>query len=152
MSEEKWIDVTSVEQLKPGTRVRYKDCGYNGWIGGDGDIRTVNAEGKVTDKSGSFVWDAQELIDTWDRVQILNEEEPFVFDPDKRIDPDEPTNGERADKAACALEAFVSQGSCEPDEADIRDLIADLLHLCDRQGIDAEAQLASARSNWQLQR
>ena len=81
--------------------------------------------------------------------EILHE-----FDPDRRSDPDEPSNGERANHARKALDAFLrSTGEARRvDEEAVRDLIADLLHLCDREGLSGRAALLGARSNWLLER
>jgi hypothetical protein len=68
------------------------------------------------------------------------------FKPNYRVDgPDTPSNGERANRAALALKAYI--GSEEPDEANLSDLLSDLRHLADRDGIDfaREFERATAR-------
>ena len=80
----------------------------------------------------------------------------FRFRANRAVDGDGcPTNGTRADWAAAGLAGFLA-ATGEADAGDNRDsigdLIADLLHLCDREGIDAEAVLESARHNWEYER
>lgn len=81
----------------------------------------------------------------------------FKFDPDKR-DPDDPTtemtNGARADHAEKALRAFL-EATGEPSRIDddaVRDLMADLLHWCDRDGADGRKIMAAARRDWCAER
>ena len=80
----------------------------------------------------------------------------FKFKPNKCVDGDGcPSNATRAAWAEAGLCAFlVATG--EPNDGDNRDsigdLIADLLHLCDRIDVDATAVLAAARHNWECER
>ena len=81
----------------------------------------------------------------------------FKFSPDKRDpdDPDAPTNGERAHHAAKALDAFLrSTGESRTvDEDAVRDLIADLGHYCDREGIKFFRKITTrAKRDWLVER
>ena len=77
----------------------------------------------------------------------------FRFKPNKRSDAECPTNGTLAEWADAGIRGFLD-ATGEPNcyEDSIRDLMADLLHLCDREGIDTEAVLASAKFNWECER
>lgn len=58
--------------------------------------------------------------------------DPDTYRPPLPPDPDG-LNGDRADWAERALEAFMEATGTDPCDA-ISDLVADLLHLCDRKG------------------
>lgn len=78
----------------------------------------------------------------------------FKFDPAKRDDPDGPTNGHRAEQAEMGVEA-ANRHRGEPvqiDEDGIRDLLADLGHLCDREGLDFVKIVATATKDWRAER
>jgi hypothetical protein len=77
----------------------------------------------------------------------------FKFKPDKH-EPGCSSNGTRAENAErtmCA-EGCAYDLSNDTLEAGIGDLMADLLHLCDREGIDGEAMLKRVEMNWQAER
>lgn len=78
------------------------------------------------------------------------------FDPEKQEsgDPLEPRNGQRAEAAACAVKARSDfYGECNKlDEDGIRDLLTDLLHLCDREKVSVRKVLGLARRGWQAER
>lgn len=71
---------------------------------------------------------------------------------DKRELPADPEgmNDERAQWAGVALRAFRDETKCEADEAP-GDLIADLMHWCDRNGMDFEAVLTQAREHYRVE-
>ena len=78
----------------------------------------------------------------------------FVFKNKIGDDPDEPSNEQRADWGAAAVYGFLDAtgepgGVCEDS---IRDLIADVLHLADREGLDAMYILDAATRDWQAER
>ena len=56
-------------------------------------------------------------------------------------------NGTRADAAEHAVSAFMGATSTDREDA-IADLLTNLQHLCDREGIDFAAQLARANRNY----
>ena len=71
-----------------------------------------------------------------------------------------PCNGTRAEWAETALHAFLA-ATGEADhtgdegysgEDEITDLLTDLLHFCDKKGIDAEEILGRAKRNWEHER
>lgn len=68
-------------------------------------------------------------------------------------DPDD-LNDDRAEWAQHALDQFAQLtgmdegGGNEEDETVLGDLLADLMHWCDRHGVDFEAKLAGARANY----
>jgi hypothetical protein len=68
---------------------------------------------------------------------------------DKRELPPDPErmNDARAYWAGVALRAFRGETNCEADEAP-GDLLADLMHWCDRNGMDFETLLDGARRNY----
>lgn len=59
-----------------------------------------------------------------------------------------PTNGQRADYAEIGLKAYLKGCGDGPDEANIRDLIANLLHLAHRQGLDPSEEVHAALRDW----
>lgn len=59
----------------------------------------------------------------------------------------QPTNNKRAERAMKAVGAW--RGYEVGDEADLRDLLTDLMHLCRRDKVDFEGQLAIAWRNFQ---
>ena len=72
----------------------------------------------------------------------------------KRTSPEGGTtnNEDRAKTAerACAAAAFARGDMFDAEDPSIvTDLIADLCHLCDREGWDAEELIRSALMNWQ---
>ena len=73
------------------------------------------------------------------------------IDPD---DPGSPTNGARAAHAEAALSAFLaSTGEARRiDEDAVGDLLADLLHYCDREGFDGRELIDRAQRNWRYER
>lgn len=79
----------------------------------------------------------------------------FKFKPNK-CDPDDPTttvtNGQRAKSATDALWAWRAAKGEGIDPSNVTDLIADLGHLCDREGQDFEAAVKSAMINWRAER
>lgn len=81
----------------------------------------------------------------------------FKFDPAKR-DPIDPsttrTNGQRAIDAEEAVQvACRARGETgTPDEDSVRDLLADLGHLCDREGLDFVKIVATATKDWRAER
>jgi len=79
----------------------------------------------------------------------------FKFNPEKRgEDPLEPSNGERADRADAALRAFLGSAGepPEPDEDAVRDLLADVAHWCDREGILFRTIVKTAARDWRVER
>lgn len=73
------------------------------------------------------------------------------FRPNRDVDKCGRTNNDRANRAAVAL---ITHREGEPvDEADLRDLLANLMHMCDRDGTwDFEAELRSAARNYRDER
>jgi hypothetical protein len=75
---------------------------------------------------------------------------------DKPIPPDpEGQNDDRASWAAHAIEAFSDitnmRNDGEDDETILGDLLTDLMHWCDRQGIDFDTKLITARVNYAVE-
>lgn len=69
------------------------------------------------------------------------------FRPNHRTDSRSPTNGERAHAASLALATH--RGPAQPDEADLQDLLTDLMHLAHRDDLDFENYLTSARRRFE---
>lgn len=64
------------------------------------------------------------------------------------------TNGHRAEQAEMGVEA-ANRHRGEPvriDEDGIRDLLADLGHLCDREGLDFVKIVTTATKDWRAER
>ena len=78
----------------------------------------------------------------------------FKFKENKRTDPDGPTNGKRAEQAEFGVEAAsrARGDAVSIDEDGIRDLLADLGHLCDREGYDYKSLLDLAWDDWRAER
>jgi len=53
-------------------------------------------------------------------------------------------NHDRAEWAAVALDTFIKHTRTDAQSA-VQDLVTDLMHLCDRSGLDFEAELERAR-------
>lgn len=67
----------------------------------------------------------------------------------------EPTNDERADRIDSTMQAYCLALECrdfECDEDDIKDMLTDLMHFCQRAGIDFEANLQTARMNYEAEK
>lgn len=79
----------------------------------------------------------------------------FKFREGKRSNiPDGLTNGKRAEQAEFAVEA-ASRARGEAvtiDEDGIRDLLADLGHLCDRERLDFPGIVNTAEKDWRSER
>ena len=77
----------------------------------------------------------------------------FRFKPNKRSDAECPTNGTLAEWADAGIRGFLD-ATGEPNcyEDSIRDLMADLLHLCDREGVAATAAIDWAMRRWEEER
>ena len=163
-----WVTVKDPKELKPGDRLRYTDyqdpcdSDWRGCSPGLPDIRCVSPDGcHIIDKNGAYVyfWTVATLVRDWRTVQVWRPSVPapaFRFAPDKSVtwDPGSPTNGRRASCAETAVREFLCSTG-EPqvtDETAIADLMADLLHLCDRLGLDGETLAADAVTNWKRER
>lgn len=72
------------------------------------------------------------------------------FQPHRRTEPHTPTNGQRAERAYRALD-YWRKGD-EADEADFSDLLADLMHYADEQGLDFDRESQRARSHYYTER
>lgn len=76
----------------------------------------------------------------------------FKFKPNKKPDGAVICNGTKADHAEMARTTWREATCTGDDESNIADLIADLGHLCDRDGLDFEAAIESALINWRAER
>lgn len=88
-------------------------------------------------------------------MSATTKEKPFKFDKDKRVDgPDSCSNGERAERAYRTLLVYCQHmgDGTKPDDEGLRDLLSDLMHLCDEMGMDLDEALALARNNWEAER
>lgn len=68
---------------------------------------------------------------------------------------DEPTNEERADRIDTVMQAYcltLEGRDFDGDEDDVKDLLADLMHFCERMEIDFEENLRVARNNYEHER
>ena len=74
-----------------------------------------------------------------------------------QLDPqtDEPTNEERANRIDTVMQAYcltLESRDFEGDEDDVKDLLTDLMHFCERMEIDFEENLRVARDNYEHER
>ena len=77
----------------------------------------------------------------------------FKFNPDKMVDADTFTNGQRAERGEKAVRLSPDSELPTPVKlTEPADIIADILHFCDREGMDVEYVLGSAKNNWQEER
>lgn len=76
---------------------------------------------------------------------------PTKFNPDKREDPNSPSNGERAEIADKMLAQLPDLAQMDVGTA-ISDAIADLLHLAHREGEHVEMILYNARHHFNEER
>jgi len=68
---------------------------------------------------------------------------------------DEPTNEERADRIDTVMQAYcltLEGRDFDGDEDDVKDLLTDLMHFCERMEIDFEENLRVARDNYEHER
>jgi len=64
----------------------------------------------------------------------------------------EPTNETRADRIDTVMQAYcltLDNRDFDGDEDDVKDLLTDLMHFCERAEIDFEENLRVARSNYE---
>ena len=158
-----WVDVKSAGELKPGDWIRYSDfVEENVWVGDPESAYTADETLRIVEPDGIGIsdcpWTVTGLLrpGTWAAVQVLRPVPAcFVFDPDLSVDGDGcPSNGTRADWAAAGVAGFL-EATGEPGGADddsIRDLVADLLHLCDREGVDARYVIDQSVKDWEYER
>ena len=60
----------------------------------------------------------------------------------------EPTNQDKAARVDVVLDAYVAVVDGFRDEADVRDLLTDIMHYCDREGINFDQELSRATDNY----
>jgi hypothetical protein len=68
---------------------------------------------------------------------------------------DEPTNEERADRINTVMQAYcltLESRDFDGDEDDVKDMLTDLMHFCERMEIDFEENLRVARNNFEHER
>ena len=173
----KWVDVKSADELKPGDRIRYSDNPEDPtiWIG-DEACRLRCCEGpRIIGADGNEIlgtsWTLRELFSEkgWKAVQVWREAGTKDHKRGKRRfraarcadgKGESPCNGKRAKWAEAALHGFLAatgeadhigtRGYAGEDET--ADLLTDLLHLCDKKGLDAEKLLGRAKRNWEHER
>jgi hypothetical protein len=132
--------------------------------------RDVDTLKEAKQRAAQMLMDSEVFVGYVRTVLVLGgheRDDQFVFDKqhkqkktrfkaDKRDDddPDSPTNGDRAKHAEKALDRFlISTGESRTiDEDAVRDLMADLLHFCDRQDIPGAKIMATARRDWRAER
>lgn len=75
----------------------------------------------------------------------------FKFNPEKKEVNSPLTNMERADNGlACVEEVF--DFSSNDIECAVGDCLANIFHLCDRDGLDVDRVIRSAKMHWQAER
>ena len=87
-----------------------------------------------------------------DRLKPPLKTKKFVFKGGKKDDG--PSNAKRAKWAEKAVLAFLAETgeSGGVDEDSVRDLLADLLHLCDRENLDTEHIFDTSKRDWLAER
>lgn len=66
----------------------------------------------------------------------------------------EPTNEERASRIDVVMDSYcriLEHRDFNGDEDDVKDLLADMMHFCQREGINFEANLRVARDNYEAE-
>ena len=105
--------------------------------------RVMRVLGGDEDKD-EFVW------------QVEAKKKGFRFNPEKcdEDQPEGPSNGHRAENAEFGVRAACLSRGEHPsvDEDSIRDLMADLCHLCDREGLDPVKLFNAAKRDWLAER
>ncbi|OQA09849.1 MAG: hypothetical protein BWY66_00388 [bacterium ADurb.Bin374] len=105
--------------------------------------RVMRVLGGDEDKD-EFVW------------QVEAKKKGFRFNPDKcdEDQPEGPSNGHRAENAEFGVKtACLSRGEHPSvDEDSIRDIMADLCHLCDREGLNPVKLFNTAKRDWLAER
>lgn len=78
----------------------------------------------------------------------------FVFDPEKDECGDGNNNAKRANNAEAGLSASLKARGDPPriDEDAVCDLLADLFHYCDREGLPVHALVRCAKNSWKAER
>jgi len=79
----------------------------------------------------------------------------FKFKENKRNIPDGLWNGKRAEQAESAVEAACNargETGQHANEDTIRDLLADLGHLCDKRGLNFVTIINTAKKDWRAER
>ena len=79
----------------------------------------------------------------------------FKFKPRKRGTPGSLlNNGQRAKGAAVAVKAYCTHHSEQEHDklSNVSDIIADLGHFCDREGVDFHEALRIGQRDWNLER
>lgn len=79
-------------------------------------------------------------------------EEVFAIEDDTSAPPILPTNEHRARWAQDALTAYAAKDRCGIDTETLRDLITDLGHWADRNGIAFEREVIHALSTWRREK
>jgi len=96
------------------------------------------------ERDDEFVW------------EIEAKKKGFQFKPDKcdEDQPEGPSNGQRAANAEFGVEAACRSRGERADigEDGIRDLMADLCHLCDREGLNPVKLFNTAKRDWLAER
>jgi hypothetical protein len=68
------------------------------------------------------------------------------FSGKKKLEGESQTNNDRVKRATNAIIGW--RGYEVADEANLRDLLSDLMHYCHKYGVNFEKELASARRRW----
>jgi hypothetical protein len=67
----------------------------------------------------------------------------------------EPTNGERCNRIECLMltyRKFLTDGPPEPEETDLADLLTDCMHWAEREGLDFDEELKTARMHYNAEK
>lgn len=73
------------------------------------------------------------------------------FNPSKKAQDSPLTNGERADNGQECLSHVFDYAENDATTA-LEDMLANLLHFCDREDIDFDAAVSTAKMHWQSER
>ena len=76
----------------------------------------------------------------------------FKFDPDKMVDNDTFTNGQRAIRGEAAVRLSPDSKRAEAGDTEPSDIIADILHFCDMMGFNGDEVLSRAEMHWRAER
>jgi hypothetical protein len=65
----------------------------------------------------------------------------------------EPTNEDRANRIASCIECYANtKGEVVDTDTDVRDMLTDIMHYCDIQGIVFDAELSIATDNYSFEK
>jgi hypothetical protein len=145
----------NIKQIKKGSTIIYND-GRPGHTGSKAAVLEVTKQAMVV----QFTDRADTTAIRFDNagwmnyITLASKETKFTFREGKHLPGECVVNGERAERGAAMVGAYsdLSGMPSTDDPCCVQDLISDLLHYADREGMDTSAMLDSARNRWEEER